>query len=219
MLTYADTLRGQVHSDMEAACNTWLNSALFAPGLRPAHASVLPYVEHFLRHSSACPDTHGTDDADEQTQAWQAALQQRLQPLLAVRVSQHLDALERVVVAVILYHCGELASVFSPAVAGVAGGAAAAGADTGGSSNTASLAARTVRRHAMELRDHANLALKESEEPQDWMVYCQVLTLLALLVQKYKYTHLRSFVAWRGVRCECPFVLSLLALLVQKYKY
>ena len=194
MLTYADTLRGQVHSDIEAACNSWLNSALFAPGLRPADASVHPYVEHFLRHSNACPDTHGTDKADAQAQAWQAALQQRLQPLLAVRVSQHLDALERVVVAVILYHCGELASVFSPAVAG---GAAAAGADTRGllaevgafcnSCNTASLAARSVRRHAMELRDHANLALKESEEPQNWMVYCQVLSLLASLVQKCKY--------------------------------
>jgi hypothetical protein len=163
-------------------------------------------VEHFLHHSNASPDAHGTDKADEQAQAWQAVLQQQLQPLLAVRVSQHLDALERAAVAVILYHCGELASVFSPAVAGAAGGAAAASAAGGAaaagaradtrllaevgafcnSCNTASLAARSVRRHAMELRDRANLALKESEEPEDWMVYCQVLSLLALLVQKDK---------------------------------
>jgi len=190
MLTYADTLRGQVHSDTEAACNTWLNSALFAPGLRPADASVHPYVAHFLHHSNACPDAHGTETADEQAQAWQAELQQRLQPLLAVRVSQHLDALERAAVAAILYHCGELAGILSPFYTTAASSRAYCLAEVRASCNscnTASLAARTVRRHAMELRDHANLTLKDSEEPQDWTVYCQVLSFLALLVQKCQY--------------------------------
>ena len=195
----------EVGSGVRFACCTGTKVQIVTQNAaaRPADASVHAYVEHFLRLSNASPDAHDTDTADEQAQAYQAVLQQRLQPLLAVRVSQHLDALERAAVAAILYHCGELARVFPPAVAGAAGGgAAAAGAGAGAgadtrllaeagafcnSCNAASLAARAVRRHAMELRDHANLALKESEEPEDWMVYCQVLSLLALLGQKYKY--------------------------------
>ena len=35
-----------------------------------------------------------------------------------------------------------------------------------------SLAARTVRRHAMEMRDLANLALKDNQEPRDWSFFC-----------------------------------------------
>jgi hypothetical protein len=151
-------MRGQTESEKEAVCNAWLNSALFATGYRSGGEQEHPYIHHLL-HTHEAADTKLPEYYEHVK-----VLDQLLQPLLAVRQSPHLDALERAVMATVLYHCGELRVLLSSA------------AHTGEAEATrkaVSLAARTVRRHAMEMRDVANLALKDNQEPRDWSCFCE----------------------------------------------
>jgi len=151
-------MRCQTQSETEADCNAWLNSALFAPGYRSGGEQEHPYIHHLL-HAHEAADTKPPEYYEHVK-----VLDQLLQPLLAVRHSPHLDALERAVMATVLYHCGELRVLLS---------SAAHTCEAEAICKAVSLAARTVRRHAMEMRDVANLALKDNQEPRDWSCFCE----------------------------------------------
>jgi hypothetical protein len=134
-------------SDVEISCEKWLDSPLFARG---------------VSMDSSSHDDLTTAEGSAEARV----LDVLIQPLLGVRLSPHLDVMERAVIGTILHHSGALARVLTTA-------SNARTPRLEAMCQNVSLAARGVRRHVMEVRDIANLSLKEGEEPHPWSTYTE----------------------------------------------
>jgi hypothetical protein len=93
-----------------------------------------------------------------------ARLDAMKQPLTNVRVSPHLDVLERAVIAAILHHLGALEPLTTTQND-------RDDSNFAGLCHRVSVAARDVRKNVMAMRDLDNMALKEDEEPREWSAY------------------------------------------------
>ena len=145
------------HLDDDSAGHHWLNSTLFSPGLQDASSRAHRCVDLLLEFLA--------QDEQELPSDVQV-LQSLLQPHLAVRQSSNLDALELTVMASVLHHCGELASILN------AGNQPTSQRESHICS-AASTAARSIRRHVSQHRDLANLLLNDNEDPHKWAEFCK----------------------------------------------
>jgi hypothetical protein len=148
MMNY-DSFHAQVQAQEDESSKHWLDSPLFSKGMSESE--------------NLCPGLSIEERSPEAR-----ILDILKQPLVGVRQSPYLDALERTVMAALLHHVGALATVLTSAAGPPSSMAALC--------HSVSTAARDMRRFVMDKRDLDNMSLKENEEPGEWSTYTEPLT-------------------------------------------
>jgi hypothetical protein len=131
-------------SAQDKDCARWLDSSLFSGGVNQA------------------ANTYAALTCEEDSP--EALLLDTLkQPLIGVRLSPHLDLLERAVMAALLHHMRALPHVLVAAESRQS--------NMQGVCDMVSVAARDMRKLVMQMCDTDNMALKDGEEPKEWTAY------------------------------------------------
>jgi hypothetical protein len=164
-------VRGSEETEVEAACSRWLDSQLFARGVdraptgRPLSRLATPDLGFAASPSGGGEPPPMNLAGEEEVEILDSLLQRKL----GVRMSPVLDMLERGVISAILHQLGVLPRLIGTGHAVKAPSPRPLGLEA--AIQSASMAARGVRRHVGELLDISNHSLKEGEEPKPWETF------------------------------------------------
>lgn len=175
-------VRGNEATEVEAACSRWLDSQLFARGVdraptgRPLSRLATPDLGFEASPSLEGEPAPMSLAGEEEVETLDSLLQRKL----GVRMSPVLDMLERGVISAILHQLGVLPRIISTGHNIKSPSPRPLGLEA--AVQSASMAARGVRRHVGELLDISNHSLKEGEEPKPWETFTEPILARARLL-------------------------------------